>query len=80
MSIIDFSNMRHLAKLDYEIQILRIDVEELLTPSSSDDFIYKLFYTKKQTELDMKLLEKKQFIKNSKLLVDGRTGRGDTRR
>ena len=79
MSIVDFSNMRHLAKLDYEIQMLKIDVEELLTPSASDDFIFKLFYTKKKTDLDMKQLERKLFIKNSKLLVDGRTGR-DTRR
>ena len=79
MSIVDFSNMRHMAKLDYEIQMLKIDIEELLTPSASDDFIYKLFYSKKQTELDMKLLERKQFIKNSKLMIDGRTGR-DTRR
>jgi hypothetical protein len=71
--------MRHLAKLDYEIQMLKIDVEELLTPSASDDFIFKLFYTKKKTDLDMKQLERKLFIKNSKLLVDGRTGR-DTRR
>jgi hypothetical protein len=71
MSVVEFYHLRQLAKLDYEIRMLKIDIEELLSPTASDDFLFKLFFADKKTKLEMKRLERKTFIRNTGIKIDG---------